>query len=215
MQNSIVKEFADNPRVVVAVYDEGGRLGETREWLEIFWSNYFLRGGVIFDEDGTVSRGAYGQPATGLPFGRGFIIDQDLRVALPYFGHQPAMVIEKIHELLGTTTANDRGPGERTGSGAGLEPLIRLGAGYPNPFASLSMVTYSLSRPAHITLRVYSPLGREVRTLVAGVADAGSRAVIWDGRGAGGEAVPAGVYFYRLEGGGETESRMIVKVHPR
>jgi len=42
----------------------------------------------------------YEQPQTGLPFGRGFIIDQTGHVALPYFGHQPDMVIAKIYELL-------------------------------------------------------------------------------------------------------------------
>ena len=101
MQNTIVKEFEGNPDVVTLVWDEGGKFGETRQWLETFWSNYDLRGSVLFDATGQVSRTHYGQPATGLPFGRGFIIDREGKIALPYFGHRPAMAIREIYRLLG------------------------------------------------------------------------------------------------------------------
>lgn len=101
MQNTIVKEFENDPEVVTFVYDEGGRNGETREWLETMWSNYFLRGEVVFDETGEISRNLFGQPATGLPFARGFIIDRDGTLAVPYFGHEPQFVISTINALLG------------------------------------------------------------------------------------------------------------------
>jgi hypothetical protein len=51
-----------------------------------------------------------GQPATGLPFGRGFIIDRDGTLAAPYFGHHPAMVIETINALLGRETPSEPRP---------------------------------------------------------------------------------------------------------
>jgi hypothetical protein len=72
--------------------------------VQEFWDNFYLRGQVIWDSTGQVSRQLYEQPGTGLPFGRGFIIDQTGRVALPYFGHQPQMAIAKIHELLAATS---------------------------------------------------------------------------------------------------------------
>ena len=80
MQNTIIKEFTGHPDVVVAAFQQGGANGETRAWLEVFWRNYFLRDMLIWDETGTVGGQAYAQPNTGLPFGRGFIIDQDGRV---------------------------------------------------------------------------------------------------------------------------------------
>ena len=101
MQNTIVAAFEDNPDVVMVVFDEGGRNGETAEWFRSFWEHVYLRGSAVFDSDGQVSRLHYGQPSTGLPFGRGFIIDRDGRVVKPYFGHQPEMVIETIDRLLG------------------------------------------------------------------------------------------------------------------
>lgn len=58
-----------------------------------------------FDETGIISSTFYDQPRTGLPFGRGFIIDRQGKVASPYFGHNPPEVIQKIREL--------RNPGAR------------------------------------------------------------------------------------------------------
>jgi hypothetical protein len=102
MQNTIIKEFAHTKSLVKAViYNQGGQFGETKQWLKTFWDNYYLRGSVLFDETGQTAMKYYRQPSTGLPFGRGFIIDPQGNVALPYFGHQPEMVIEKIYELLG------------------------------------------------------------------------------------------------------------------
>ncbi|MFH1573609.1 MAG: hypothetical protein ABIG68_06465, partial [Acidobacteriota bacterium] len=56
---------------------------------------------VLFEESGQVSRGSYDQPDTGLPFGRGFIIDQQGRIAVPYFGHQPEAAVAAVYALLG------------------------------------------------------------------------------------------------------------------
>jgi hypothetical protein len=89
------------------IYDEGGRNGETEDWFRVFWENVYLRGPALFEASGTISKGHYDQPSTGLPFGRGFIIGRDGRVVLPYFGHQPRLVIDTIHELL------DRRPAPR------------------------------------------------------------------------------------------------------
>jgi len=106
MQNTVIKEFLDNPHVEVLSFNEGGIHGETREWLETLWSNFYLRGAVLFDADGTTGA-AYSQPNTQLPFGRGFIIDRDGDIALPYFGHDPQMVIAEIWRMLGAGRVPD------------------------------------------------------------------------------------------------------------
>jgi len=107
MQNTIVKEFENHPDVVTVIYDEGGYYRETRWWCETFWDNFYLRGGVIYDQTGTFSRTYYQQPHIGLPFGRGFIIDRDGNVALPFFGHKPRLAINKIYELLNDPPSGD------------------------------------------------------------------------------------------------------------
>jgi hypothetical protein len=100
MQNSIIREFEDNEQVLTAVFNPGDSHSETLQWTQHFWDNNFLRGSFFYDEEGLVDS-LYEQPQTGLPFGRGFIIDQDGLIDTPFFGHQPQMVIDRIYELLG------------------------------------------------------------------------------------------------------------------
>ena len=99
MQNSIIREFAGNPRVVAACFQEGGRHGETAAWARTYWTNHYLRDFTIWDPDGRAGS-RYRMPGTGLPFGRGFLIDPEGRVALSYFGHQPERAIAGIYELI-------------------------------------------------------------------------------------------------------------------
>jgi hypothetical protein len=99
MQNSVVKEFAGHPQVVTLVMNEGGANGETVEWIKTFWNQCYLRGSTLIDSTKAQTQ-HYRQPSTGLPFSRGFIIDQEGIVALPYFGHQPQRAIAAIYALL-------------------------------------------------------------------------------------------------------------------
>jgi len=100
MQNSIIKEFENNPDVVAAVYEQGGQNGETRQWVETLWSNFHLRGGIIWDASGTNGKNTYAQPDTGLPFGRSYVIDQQGNIAAATFGYDPSSVIQTIYSLL-------------------------------------------------------------------------------------------------------------------
>lgn len=100
MQHTVVKEFENDPEVVATVFDEGGRNGETEDWVQVFWANYYPRGFVFWDVNGTAGQN-YKQPKGGIPFRRGFLIDKTGKVALPYFHYDPAMVIQSIKALKG------------------------------------------------------------------------------------------------------------------
>jgi len=206
MQNTIVKEFAAHPGVVALIFDQGGQNGETREWLETFWGNYYLRGGVLFDETGETGR-MYGQPSTGLPFGRGFIIDVDGRVALPYFGHQPQAAIAKIRELLGTS-GDDAGPGTSAAAHHPLALLLRASS----PFTRDLSVSFSLPLAGAVELDVYGPRGEHVRRLGAAWLPHGPHTIAWDAKTAAGREAAAGVYLLRLSGGGVRETAKCVRV---
>lgn len=99
LQNSVVKEFADEPRVFAGIMSQA----ESAATQERVWRNFYLRGPLLFDRTGAVAGAVtYGQPFTvGLPFSRGFIIGPDLSVAVPQFGYNPQSTIEHIYELLG------------------------------------------------------------------------------------------------------------------
>jgi hypothetical protein len=76
-----------------------------------------------------------------------------------------------------------------------------LGQNYPNPFNPSTSISYSLSEAAAARLDVFNMLGRRVATLVDEYQNAGSYTVTWDGRDEHGQAVPSGVYLYRLAAG--------------
>jgi len=59
-------------------------------------------------------------------------------------------------------------------------------------------IDYSLAKPSHVSLRIYSVAGRLVRDMVGEPQAAGKYDVTWNLRDNGGRRVPAGVYLYRL-----------------
>ncbi|MFQ6676382.1 MAG: FlgD immunoglobulin-like domain containing protein [Fidelibacterota bacterium] len=69
---------------------------------------------------------------------------------------------------------------------------------YPNPFNPITTIRYVLKEPAHVNLVIYDLLGRQVRTLVSGPQDLGTRSVSWKGRDKHGREVSTGVYLYRI-----------------
>jgi flagellar hook assembly protein FlgD len=60
---------------------------------------------------------------------------------------------------------------------------------------------------------IYSADGRRVRSLNSGTLSAGQHTFHWDRRDASGRPVAAGVYFVRLEAGGEVRSRRLTILH--
>jgi hypothetical protein len=74
----------------------------------------------------------------------------------------------------------------------------------PNPFNSLTTLSFTLPNPGSTALAVYSLTGQRVRTLVSGPLSAGAHSVSWDGRDDAGRAVSSGLYLSRLESGGKT-----------
>ena len=80
----------------------------------------------------------------------------------------------------------------------------------PNPLGRSASIRLSLPRDGWVRLSVYDLAGQRVRTLVDGERGAGGLAVTWDRADDTGRAVPAGVYFCRLEAEGTSVSRKLV-----
>ena len=96
--------------------------------------------------------------------------------------------------------------------GTALPTNFALGQNYPNPFNPSTVIPYQIPAPAHVRLEVFNLLGQRLATLVDGVRSAGAHTVQWDATDAAGRAVGAGVYIYRLSGGGVSVSRRMVLV---
>ncbi len=77
---------------------------------------------------------------------------------------------------------------------------------YPNPFSSITTITYAVPKPSYISLAVFDRLGRNVAQLAGGLMLPGTYRVRFDA-----SRLPDGMYFYRLQAGGETLVGKIIK----
>jgi len=79
----------------------------------------------------------------------------------------------------------------------------------PNPFNTLTNISYSISRSDFVTLTVYDVLGREVKTLVNEFKKAGTHYVTFDAT-----ELSSGVYYYDLNTGdniAETKNMLLLR----
>jgi len=78
-------------------------------------------------------------------------------------------------------------------------------SGYPNPFQGEATITYSLPENGMVTLNVYNAIGELVSKLVNENQESGKHAVVFSQRD-----LPAGLYTFRLDFGGEQFSKCSV-----
>jgi hypothetical protein len=106
---------------------------------------------------------------------------------------------------------SDPANGSATGVGDRGVPLsMILGQNVPNPFNPATAISFGLPAEGHVILSIYDIRGARVRTLVDGPLPAGYKAVAWNGADDAGNRVSSGVYFYRLNAGGETITRKML-----
>ena len=96
--------------------------------------------------------------------------------------------------------------------GPGTPEIFKLSLGpvSPNPTVGKTAIVFSVSATSHVTLGIYNVSGELVETVFAGEAQAGRHQVTWDGTDASGSEVARGVYFCRVESGGESATDKIV-----
>jgi hypothetical protein len=76
---------------------------------------------------------------------------------------------------------------------------------YPNPFNPTTTIHYDVPKPTHVALKIYDVMGQEVAELANGYHEAGAYAIVWDA-----QALPSGVYYYRITAGDFTSVRKLV-----
>ncbi|MCK4605691.1 MAG: T9SS type A sorting domain-containing protein, partial [candidate division Zixibacteria bacterium] len=100
-------------------------------------------------------------------------------------------------------------PYECVNKGAQLPGSFTLRQNYPNPFNPITSISFSLPRQSAWTLRIYNITGKLVREF-EGSAAAGDHTITWNGLDAAGNSAASGVYFYRFEAAGYTETKKMV-----
>jgi photosystem II stability/assembly factor-like uncharacterized protein len=74
-----------------------------------------------------------------------------------------------------------------------LPTVPTLYQNYPNPFNPVTVIRYELPEASHVVLKIYSVIGREVKTLQRGNEGAGVHTVEFNGEG-----FASGTYYYEL-----------------
>jgi hypothetical protein len=71
-----------------------------------------------------------------------------------------------------------------------------LSQNYPNPFNPITLIEYALPKDANVTIKIYSLLGQEVKTIVNEFKSAGYYSILFDATN-----LASGVYLYKMEAG--------------
>ncbi len=80
-----------------------------------------------------------------------------------------------------------------------IAPIVELGQNYPNPFDQLTTIPFNVPEDGIARVKIYDPLGREVKTLLLATQFAGRGEITWDGTNVNGVTVSDGIYIYNLE----------------
>jgi len=99
----------------------------------------------------------------------------------------------------------------------GVEPARALPAScvvleqnFPNPFNPGTTIRFEIPDEQWVTLDVFDVTGAHVKRQLDRNMKAGSHSTVWDGKAADGRPAATGVYFYRLQSGGESVSKKMI-----
>ena len=79
---------------------------------------------------------------------------------------------------------------------------------YPNPFNPSTNIQYSISSRQFVTLKIFNSLGEEIETLVNEFQDAGVHSAFYILH----STLPSGVYYYRINAGGQALTRKMILI---
>ncbi len=86
-----------------------------------------------------------------------------------------------------------------------LPETVSYSTSYPNPFNARTVIEYTVSTPADVSVSIYDVLGNMVTRLRSGNHEAGSHRVTWSV-----DNYASGIYFYRIESADYSESKRMV-----
>ena len=94
------------------------------------------------------------------------------------------------------------------GNNTSLIPTrFELSQNYPNPFNPTTKINFAIPKQGLVTMKIYDVLGREVRTLVNEVKQAGNYTVDFNA-----SEFASGVYFYKLTSGDFSDIKRMILV---
>ncbi|MBN1352602.1 right-handed parallel beta-helix repeat-containing protein [candidate division KSB1 bacterium] len=81
---------------------------------------------------------------------------------------------------------------------------------YPNPFNSVTKISFQLASPENVSLKIFNLMGQEVRTLVNSKKAPGHFQVVWDATDNWGTGVGSGIYVCLFRAGERSSQIKII-----
>lgn len=107
----------------------------------------------------------------------------------------------KLVDRFATSISKDKNTGDVT--------FFNLYQNYPNPFNSQTKISYSISKPEFVTLKIYNVAGKEIKTLVNEFKSASNYSLNYNAIG-----LSSGIYFYKLTvGNNYTKANKMLLIH--
>ena len=94
----------------------------------------------------------------------------------------------------------------------GVPAAPLLAQNTPNPFNPTTSIEFTLERASHVNLGVYNLKGQLVATLADRDYGEGAHRVTWSGMSDAGEAMPSGLYLYRVTTDERSQTRKMMLV---
>lgn len=88
---------------------------------------------------------------------------------------------------------------------------VTLSQNFPNPFNPSTSFTLSLPKSGRYSVRIYNLAGQVVKSF-EGEAPAGRQVLTWDGTDQNGKPVSSGIYFYKANAAGYSETKKMILI---
>ena len=123
-------------------------------------------------------------------------------IALGLVNQQVPAIVEAYSNTVGR---GFRGYGIVNFTASSLSGIaIKMQQNYPNPFNPQTKITFAVSKPGNVDVRVFNVRGELVRTITNQNYPQGMHTVSWDGMTDRGNHSPSGVYYIRANTPGAT-----------
>ncbi len=104
-----------------------------------------------------------------------------------------------------TALSKDGATGAETETIAAIPTEFLLQQNYPNPFNPSTQIRFGLPKESHVTIKLYTINGAEVKTLVDNHYPAGMHALTFEAKN-----LPSGTYFYVMQAGAVRKVRQLM-----
>ena len=108
-----------------------------------------------------------------------------------------ANMLIKLHDMGSEVEKSDK---------TTIPSQFNLNQNYPNPFNPSTTIEFSIQNDSKVELTIYNIKGQKVKTLANDQYTKGNHSAIWNGDEESGKVVSSGIYLYKLNINGKTES---------